>query len=497
MVVLAQSTPPDTARVRTDSTPAQTGLDFRARIETRGERTRNLRCSASELFNPVASCRGRLQPSLDFQFSLRSNRTFADRFHVDIDYDTQREFDASNVLSVFYQGEAGERVQRVELGNVSFALPASRFIASNVPSGNYGLHAIAQFGPLRFRSIAAQQKGNVAQSRTFTVGDRTLQSVEREIADHQIEPRRFFFTVDPERFADYPRVDILDRAQLERLRSQLPDTVRPTRVLIYRLQFGTQPQNPNGPRFRLIGEPGGGRQTYDVLREGVDYYLDPSLLWFALERPLNATNERLVVAYNVRIGGRDTIWTSTGGTPDLSSTPADQFANLIWDPSIGPTSPAFRREIRSVYRIAGGELQRPTLHLRVVSGSGDQEKPLAGTYQGRIFDTYLQMLGLAQANNSAEIDAENRVWPRQSDPVLDMSIGAGDVGAGATARRIVPDYFLVMPALRPFALRDSGAHRSRQSFQRHDLQDARRVSLFPAASARRVPAPIPLSIRRQ
>jgi hypothetical protein len=103
---------------------------------------------------------------------------------------------------------------------------------------------------------------------------------------------------------------------MSRVRSILPDTLRPSRVLLYRLQFGTQPQNANGPRFRLRGEPRG-QQTYDLLREGVDYYIDQSLLWFALVRPLNETNERLVVAYNVRINGRDTVWTTTGGTPDV------------------------------------------------------------------------------------------------------------------------------------------------------------------------------------
>ena len=97
-----------------------------------------------------------------------------------------------------------------------------------------------------------------------------------------------------------------------------------------------------------------GTAAYDLLREGVDYFIDRSLLWFALVRPLNETNERLVVAYNVRINGRDTVWTTTGGTPDLQFVPGrDQVANLVMDPTVGPTSPAFRNEIRSVYRIAG------------------------------------------------------------------------------------------------------------------------------------------------
>jgi hypothetical protein len=453
--------------------PGDLGLDFRVRIETKAERTRNERCTASQLFSPLNACRGGLQPDFNFQFALKSSGTVADRFHVNVDYDTQREFDASNNLSVWYEGQKGELVQRVELGNVSFAPPPSRFITSNVPSGNYGFQAIAQVGPFRLRTIAAQQKGNVVQSRTFIIGDRTVQPTDRDVEDYQIEPRRFFFTVDPTLFAGYPNIDILDRTQLARLRASLPDTLRPTRVLVYRVQFGTQPQNPNGPRFRVQGgtaTTSAGRQTYDVLREGVDYSMDPSLLWFALVRPLNPSNERLVVAYNVRLAGstRDTVFVTTGGTPDLGNTGADQVANLIWDPSLSPNAAAFRREIRSVYRVAGPELQRQTTRVRVVTGAGDQEKPLVGTFNGRVFDTYLQMLGLAQANNGAEFDYENRLWPRPGDPVFNLGAGAGSIGIAAAAPslgaqagiaspdRILQDYFIVFPSLRPFATRDSG-----------------------------------------
>src|SRR5439155_10990327 len=141
-------------------------------------------------------------------------------------------------------------------------------------------------------------------------------------------------------------------------------------------------------------------------------YLDPSQLWFALVRPLDQQSERLLVAYTVRINGRDTVWATTGGTPDLQSEPSrDQVANLVSDPNVLPGTPAFRREIRSVYRIAGDELVRGTTRLRVVSGSGDQEKPASGS-----FDTFLQMFGLSQPVNPADFDIENRLWPRSTDP---------------------------------------------------------------------------------
>src|SRR5436309_13760478 len=189
---------------------------------------------------------------------------------------------------------------------------------------------------MRLKTILAQQKGNIVRDRVFTIGDRTLQAIDRKIDDYQSQPSRYSFTIDPRLFGGaYPNIDILDTRRMAALAASLPDTLRPTKIFLYRLLIGGQPPNPAGPQFRLIGNPRSRRgQVYEYLREGVDYYADPSLLWIALVRPLALNNERLVIAYRVRINGRDTTFTSTGGTPDLAFDRArEQFANLIWDPT--------------------------------------------------------------------------------------------------------------------------------------------------------------------
>ncbi len=437
---------------------------FNLRIESKSERDRNLRCNSVDLaqvnnqISSASGCNGKFlfPPNFDFKGTLKSAGTIGDRFHVNVDYDMQREFDASNTVSLYYEGKPNDHLQRFDVGNIDFTPPPSRFLTSSLPSGNYGVQSTWKFGALSFKMIGARQTGNVVQSLKYTIGARTQQETDRDIEDYQIEPRRFFFTIDPALFGGgkaYPNIDILNRSQLQSIRNALPDTLRPTRVLLYRLQFGTQPQNPNGPQFRLQGDAGGGRQTYDLLREGVDYYMDQSMLWFALVRELNPDNERLVVAYNVKINGRDSIWVSTGGTPDLQLIAAhDQVANLVMDPSVGPSSPEFRREIRSVYRLAGEDLIRSSTQVRVVAGSGSLEHPLAGKDA-----TFLQMFGLAQANNPAEFDYDNRVWPRVGDPVFNLGAGAPDVRNGQSlgVSNTIRDYFLVLPSLRPFSARDA------------------------------------------
>ncbi|HET7585159.1 MAG TPA: cell surface protein SprA [Gemmatimonadaceae bacterium] len=423
-------------------------LAFQSRMELKAERNRDERCIPSgSALDPVASCRSAFQPQVDFQFGVRSTGTVADRVHVDVDYDSQREFDTSNDISIAYQGNPGDRLERLELGNVSFELPPSRFLTGNVPSGNYGVQAIGHAGPLTYRAIYAQQKGNVVRDRVYTIGgDRSQQAVDREIEDYQVERRRFFWVVDPKAAfrSRFPNVDILD-PQLASL-SELPQGERPRRVIVYRYRppttGGSVTRDINGP----FAHTRGARNTneigpYEVLQQGVDYYLDPSNLWIALVTPVNR-GERLAVSYTVTgPGGEEEIVPSVGGTfPTQRNRARSDTVLLLWDSEVLPGDSVFNREIRSVYRLGGGELDPRSIALKIVIGSGtDQERPLGGGSAPSL----LSMFGLAQRGNTSAFDVDNRLWPRLGDPNQ-------AVNAGGAVTQLIRDYFVVFPSLHPF-----------------------------------------------
>jgi hypothetical protein len=450
--------PPGGAQPAIDSTRrpgifgeyADLGLHLTSRIETKLERDRNERCRSSDLLTPFANCLGTLQPQMDFQFNVQTGGVVADRIHVNVDYDSEREFDASNNISIYYQGKPDEMLHRLEVGNVSFAAPASRFITAGIPSGNYGLQAIGQIGPMQFRSIMAQQKGNVVRDKVFTMGDRSVQTIERDIEDFLVERGRFFWVIDPRRAfgARFPNVDMLAR-DLEALAASIPFGERPRRVLVYRYRpptpGGSVSRDINGPyavtRYaRNANEIG----PFDVLQEGIDYYIDPTNLWIALVNPVQR-GERLAVSYTVTgPTGDEVVVGAIGGTFPTSRGPAGRDTiNLLWDAEILPGDAVFDQEIRAVYRLGGEDVRRETVQLKIVVGAGgDQERPV-----GTPFETLLQMFGMAQPVNPSAFDIENRLWPRPSDP--NVARNAAQAGA-----KLIRDYFVVFPSLRPFA--DSG-----------------------------------------
>ena len=434
--------------MRTDSTAqgdSALTVDLFGRLELKGERISNDRCFANQLYSLTFRCASQITPQLDFQFSLRSAGLVSDRVRVDVDYDSQREFDGSNNISLAYRGRTGDFLERLEIGNVTFRTPVSRFLTSGIPSGNYGIQASGSIGRFRYSAIAAQQRGNVLRDTVFTVGGRSTRFPVRTIHDYQLEARRFFFTVDPALFTTrYPNIDILNASEMSTLAASLPETQRPVKVSLYRVILGGQPPNPNGPQFALLEAPDVRvGQVYEHLREGVDYYIDPSQLWIALVRPLSLQNERLVAAWTLRIAGRDTVVAALGGTPDLElTTEYQQFAHLLWDPGVTPEDEVFRREIRSVYRLGGEDVRRESVNLRVVAGNSNDEEKAPG-----VPNTYLEIFGLSQPTNRAIFNFDNRLWPRRQDP--NFNLGAPVV----SETDLIRDVFIVYPSLEPFSRR--------------------------------------------
>ncbi|HLQ69456.1 MAG TPA: cell surface protein SprA [Gemmatimonadales bacterium] len=413
---------------------ADLAMQLNLRFELKADQFRNLRCTSQERQLAISGCSAGFPTiSPNPQYAIRTAGIVGQRLHVDVDFDSQREFDANNNLHVWYEGLEDEVLRRVEAGNVTFQAPPSRFITAAIPANNFGIQAIAQLGPVEFRGILAQQKGNVVQDRFYTVGAVTSQPLDRLARDLDYETGRFFFAIDPAALPRYPAIDILQLDQVPR-----PDslTVGALRVFRRRAVAPTSNGNQNAGGVRAVA-CGPARKAIDctvqregpfdweTLQEGKDYYVDPSGTWFALANRLDQS-DYLAVSY-ISASRLDSVGTfPVDANPDTSKV---DTLRLVYDPKPGVTaaSPSFRFEIRSTYRVGGREIDRSS--LAVALSVNQRERSAAG-------DTYLARLGLALANDPTTFDQYNRLFPRARDP------NQGDP---------VRDQFIVFPHLTPLA----------------------------------------------
>ncbi|MBI2535562.1 MAG: cell surface protein SprA, partial [Gemmatimonadetes bacterium] len=401
---------------------AELGIAFRGRFELKLDRLQNQRCTAGDIGNPVSGCQpGFPTPFVDQQFSLKAGGVVSQRIHLDLDYDSEREFSANNDIRVWYEGQEGEALQRVEVGNVTLDAPGSRFITAAIPANSFGVQAKAQFGALEVRSILAQQRGSSLRTRVYTVGERVTQPVDFELRDLDFEPGRFFFVVNPKDLLGYPDLDVLNLAG-----AALSPLQRPVSVRVYRLRAlgGAAGANPNlgginAVALRIDSPQRVGPLPWELLVEGRDYYLDPSALWLALAARVG-TEDFLAVSYLTASGDTVGTFPAVGGGTDT--------LELIYEPRLGPEVPTFPYEMRNAYRLGGPDVTRSS--LRLVVSLNHSERPLGGG------DTYLTRLGLSLAADPAGLDEYNRVFPRERDP-----------NGGAPVR----DRFVVFPHLQPFA----------------------------------------------
>lgn len=412
---------------------ADLGLQLRARFEMKADQFKNRNCTPADLANPVSGCEaGFPTPALDAQFHVQAGGIVGDRVHLNVDYDSEREFSANNNLNVYYLGLEDEILRRVEVGNVTFNAPSSRFITAAIPANSFGVQVEGQLGAFEIRGILAQQKGSQLRSKIYTVGETTTQPVDRELRDLDYETGRFFFAVNPVLLPGYPDVDILGVAA-----DLVPSQQRPVQMRVYRhrVQAAQNPNNPNLGGIQAVALRDDGTQRvgpvpWELLVEGRDYFLDPSGLWFALATRVG-DQDFLAASYVTAAG--DTV-----GTFPAVNRGGDTL-QLIYEPRKGPEAATYVHEMRNVYRLGSSDIDRASIDVTVVVN--ESEQPLDG--QG----TYLARLRVALPNNESALDEYNRVFPRLRDP-----------NGGVPIR----DLFLVFPHLAPFAdsARLQGAERN-------------------------------------
>ena len=202
---------------------------------------------------------------------------------------------------------------------------------------------------------------------------------DRQVRDLDFETGRFFWVVDPDSIAGFPALNVLDLSG-----AALSPTYRPAQVRVYRYRAasGKSGVNPNLGGITALARRSDSPQQFgparwELLIQGTDYYLDQSGLWIVLATKLDQS-DYLAVSYRTAAGttvgtfpqaDRGTV--SVGGIPQALDT-----LELVVQPQQGPTQPTFRYEMRQVYRVAGADLNTPSLQVGITLNRS--ERPISG-----------------------------------------------------------------------------------------------------------------------
>ena len=429
---------------------ANLALNVRSRMELGGDWTRFQPCDEQL----KASCNPTLIPQLspDVQFGVQVNGTIADRIQVDVDFDQAREFDAANRINIYYEGAEDDVLRRLEVGDVTFNLPRSRFLTEGIPAGNFGFQAEGQVGPLDFQSVWAQQRGDL-NSRVFRLaglGDQRsfVQEDTLVLDDADYVRGQFFFLVDPSLIDGYPHVDVLELDA-----ASAPPAASPGDQPIQLYRFEDEPvfqQQVEGfiqanAEATLEGVTVAESGWFRYLQEGLDYFVHPSGLWVALRSPLGR-EEMLAVTYITAAGDSVGDYNperihNAGGRPVLRLLKASGANHQ-------PGRPTWETEMHQVYRVSGSpDVERSSVALTISLG----ELSAGRTFKRRPTGEDITFLRLLGVDVEAPLD--------QIDPAFVYSPGTEEFGTGAFTTDLgvfqdqpaVQGTFVVFPTLRPFA----------------------------------------------
>ena len=113
-----------------------------------------------------------------------------DRITVKMDQDSERQFEWENNIRIEYQGLEDDIFQKVEAGNISLSLPATKYVTfSGKNQGLFGIKSISKLGPIDITTIASIEKAKKEQEE-YKGGS---QSNTQEIRDVDWLKNRYFF----------------------------------------------------------------------------------------------------------------------------------------------------------------------------------------------------------------------------------------------------------------------------------------------------------------
>ena len=385
---------------------------------------------------------GRVDPDFGQELGLGITGTIGDKLQINVNYDTQNDFDFQNQVKLTYTGYEDEILQSVEAGNVFLQTPSEL-----VRGGQrlFGIKSQFQVGGLGVTVVASQQDAESdelsidggSQTTTFTKRPTEYENNanfylsyyfhNRWDAAHAAPPNIVLGPGFSEILEGQLEVYLFEQSNINNTGSDdatirglaLADLGEPQTVLqggeAYLSAEGDLPPLPDpiidqyedSDLERLRTDPDVdvasefGLSTDDFfetdfrkLRDGQDYSWDPRLGSLSLKRSLN-NNEAIAVAYRYKRSDGAIIEIGDFGQGSGSGNDTNPIIlKLLRGPNPLPDNATWDLTMRNIYRVGGSSFNATDFTLQVLYAAGGQtaQRTLPGVDVGQQ-QTLLRTLG--------------------------------------------------------------------------------------------------------
>ena len=410
-----------------------------------------------------------LAPDFGQDLNLNVAGTIGDKLAINVNYDTQSQFDFENQVSLVYTGYEDDIIQRIEAGNVFLQTPATL-----IRGGQrlFGLRTDLQFGPLALTAVASQQDAESTES-VFEGG---ADAQRFELAPYEYEEDTHFFlgyafhnwwdaahdrptnprlppgfrrliglevwkhepglvnaieqdieTTWAVALADLAEpVDVLEggEAYLGAFNNLIgggydnqaaplpaPDLDAYSPALVDQIRAGgdgSSLQAVNAALGRELPNGAFSNNVFKRLTANVDYTFDANLGWISLSSRLT-DSDLIAVAYQYEDTQGRTITVGDYARPAQSTSQSGPrtVLKLIRADRPSPNTPLWDLSMRNIYRIPGQNLNASTFELDVTyEASGASPSPEPRDISFEQL-TFLEVLGLDRVNEQGTTPSDN------------------------------------------------------------------------------------------
>ncbi len=392
---------------------------------------------------------GRVDPDFGQELGLGITGTIGDKLQINVNYDTQNDFDFQNQVKLTYTGYEDEVLQRVEAGNVFLQTPSDL-----IRGGQrlFGIRTDLQLGGLGLTAVASQQD---AESDELTIegGSQTTTFLKRptEYEDNANFYLGYYFHnrwdaahANPPNIVLGPgfsqlldlEVYLFEQNNLNNTGNDdalirgvaLADLGEPGDVLLGGEAYLELVGEANPP----LPDPGGDQYAeadltflrtaqgdslniadrfglasadffntdYRKLRDGQDYTWNPLLGSLNLKRSLS-NNEAVAVAYRYQRADGSIVEVGDFGEGSGSGTSSNRVVlKLLRGPNPDPNNATWDLTMRNIYRVGGSAFNATDFTLQVLYNpdAGTAQRTLPAVDIGQPPQTLLQTLGLDRVN---------------------------------------------------------------------------------------------------